>query len=86
MREHRICTFCNTNEVETEKHFLLTCEAFSDLRSTLYDKISQYYCEDFSNISDSTKFSALLSPCKLIADDVGFFIHKMYLKRLEVKS
>ena len=30
--EERVCTFCNSGKVETEKHFILECEAFKDSR------------------------------------------------------
>ena len=30
--EERVCIFCTTGKVETEKHFILECEAFKDNR------------------------------------------------------
>lgn len=28
--EERVCIFCSSGKVETEKHFILDCEAFKD--------------------------------------------------------
>ena len=30
--EERVCTFCTFEKVETEKHFILECDAFKDCR------------------------------------------------------
>ena len=30
--EERVCIFCSSRKVETEKHFILECEAFKDNR------------------------------------------------------
>jgi len=32
--EERVCIFCSSGKVETEKHFILECEAFKDNRET----------------------------------------------------
>jgi hypothetical protein len=32
--EERVCMFCNSGKVETEKHFILECEAFKDNRDS----------------------------------------------------
>ena len=31
-RNKRICSFCNSNKIEAENHFLLDCEAYSKIR------------------------------------------------------
>ena len=30
--EERVCTFCSSRAVESEKHFILECDAFRDIR------------------------------------------------------
>jgi hypothetical protein len=30
--EEKVCVFCTSKKVETEKHFILECEAFKDCR------------------------------------------------------
>jgi hypothetical protein len=37
--EDRICVFCNLNEIETEKHFLLHCPLYNQLREDFFRKI-----------------------------------------------
>jgi hypothetical protein len=32
--EERVCVSCNSGKVETEKHFILECEAFKDSRDS----------------------------------------------------
>ena len=38
-RENRICTLCNTKEVEDERYLIFHCNACSKLRKTFFDKI-----------------------------------------------
>ena len=38
-RENRICTLCNTKEVEDERHLIFHCNAYSELRKIFFDKI-----------------------------------------------
>jgi hypothetical protein len=37
--EDRICTFCENNEIETEKHFLLHCSLYENIRNDLFRKL-----------------------------------------------
>ena len=37
--EDRICTMCNLNEIESEKHFLLFCPLYKEQRKILYNEI-----------------------------------------------
>ena len=37
--EDRICSVCDLNVVETEKHFLLQCPYYNDQRNSLFVKI-----------------------------------------------
>ena len=39
-RGQRICTVCNSNDVEDEMHFILLCPAYADLRTVF---LKQYY-------------------------------------------
>ena len=34
LRENRLCTFCNQNDIEDEFHFILKCPFYSNLRHT----------------------------------------------------
>ena len=35
----RLCKFCESSAVEDEKHFLLDCELYTDIRYTLYERV-----------------------------------------------
>ena len=37
--EDRICIFCDNNEIETEKHFLLHCPSYKYKRNELFGKL-----------------------------------------------
>ena len=32
--EEQVCTFCTSGAVESEKHFILECDAFKDIRES----------------------------------------------------
>ena len=38
----RICTACNTGEVEDEEQFLLNCSLYKPLRQVLYSKLAKF--------------------------------------------
>jgi hypothetical protein len=37
--EDRHCTLCNSGAIETEKHFLLECSLYSNVRNTVFDNL-----------------------------------------------
>ena len=39
MWEERVCIFCSSRKVETEKNFILECEAFKDNRESYADML-----------------------------------------------
>ena len=41
-KHERICTACNTGDVEDEEHFLLDCSLFKLLRQVLYSKLEKF--------------------------------------------
>ena len=42
-REDRLCQICNKKFIEDEKHFLLTCQHYSDVRDAFLDQIFTSY-------------------------------------------
>ena len=42
-REDRLCQICNEEFIEDEKHFLLKCENYSDVRSVFLNKVFESY-------------------------------------------
>lgn len=57
--EQRLCQVCQNDEVEDEKHFLFSCEAYSELRTVLFK-----YIEDrdpsFPEKSMNTQLSSIM--------------------------
>ena len=68
-REERLCQQCSTNEVETEVHFLLRCEKYTDIRERFLPKNRQK-CPEFDALSEPKKAQYLLGErkeCAIIA-------------------
>ena len=40
LREERICQICNLNEVETENHFLTSCNAYENIRQDFLETLA----------------------------------------------
>jgi hypothetical protein len=56
----RVCVFCHKNQVEDEKHFLLDCDLYNDLRFNLF----QHMCildNDFMNLPSLAKFCMIMT-------------------------
>lgn len=57
--ENRMCKYCNFNCVENEKHFLLYCPVYSDLRNLLFLRCVDHF-KDFNTLSYDEKFYFLM--------------------------
>jgi hypothetical protein len=59
--ENRICEYCDSKEIEDEKHFLLKCKPYNDLREKMWSKIEEttgIKRTDFEN--DDERLDALI--------------------------
>ena len=45
-QEERLCTFCQSNEVEDEYHFTMSCESYTNLRNNFLSTLSNAYTID----------------------------------------
>ena len=72
MWEERVCIFCSSEKVETEKKFILECEAFKDIR------------ENYVGILVASSWDNLFS--EEFVEKLGAFIVKLHRKRAEYKS
>jgi len=68
--EESVCVFCTSGKVETEKHFILECEAFKDSR------------DNYINILTASSWNDLFS--EGIVEKLGELIIKLYRKRAEL--
>ena len=51
--DQRYCNQCDFNLVETEKHFLLVCHKYANLRNKLFDSVGdkvEHYLHSFCNL------------------------------------
>jgi hypothetical protein len=58
-REDRLCAHCPQNEVETELHFLSSCQMYDHIRDTYFPQITQIH-KEFENKSIFDKLPYLL--------------------------
>jgi hypothetical protein len=60
--EERVCRICNNGNIEDELHFLCTCVKYDDLRTCMYDNVSELN-DNFYTLTDKDKFVFLLNHC-----------------------
>ena len=63
--EDRICQFCETNEVETELHFLFDCNRYSAIRESFYIAMNTL-SQNFTTSSNEDKLKLLFSQSNFI--------------------
>ena len=79
--EDRICELCNSNEVEDEMHFAITCPFYNDIRFNLLEAFNDTYA-DFNDRSVLEKYCIIMSVSEVpIVNLVASTLHKMYLRR-----
>ena len=62
--EERICPFCSN--IEDERHVLLDCRVYNDLRISLLDK-ALYFVPGFTDLSNLEKFNILFNRRRVIS-------------------
>jgi hypothetical protein len=75
--EDRICTLCNSGDVENEMHFLLKCLLYENERCVLFTKAEEK-CTGFNELNDSDKLITLNT---LLVCQTSIFICAAYNKR-----
>ena len=80
--ENRICTLCNTKEVEDERQLIFHCNAYSELRKTFFDKIHSIVQ---LKPNDENSFITIFSTENAIATFfVANYISKCFEKRKDI--
>ena len=74
-RNHRFCPFCTT-KIESEKHFMLNCKAYTYIRDTMILSIVDIL-PPFPPLTEDEKFVALLSDERFI-HITSSYIHKAF--------
>ena len=75
--ENRLCTFCNSNSIEDEFHFLMACPNYNELRKTLFTSISHLH-DGFADSEDKAKFIFINSHCQ---KQLAIYLCKAWEKR-----
>ncbi len=78
----RICQLCDCENVEYERHFLISCTALNYERRILYILVSQSVT-DFKLLSDESKFLTLMSN-PLICKFSASACHEMFKTRRSI--
>ena len=67
-RDLRICKLCDLNEVEDERHFLLKCPFFSDLRTLYGISVKHHHtlATMFSKLMTSVNVNVLRNVCRFL--------------------
>lgn len=74
--EQRICKFCQTNNVEDERHFLLYCNLYDDIRQNLLTDIITP--DAYNVLSDEQKLNVIINDH---ARKCSKYILQAYLRR-----
>ena len=79
--EQRVCKYCNSSNVEDEKHFLIDCDLYTDIRYELCLLMSRIY-PDLKQLSSLQKYCLLLNE-GTIQSQLAKTVYKMYTRRKE---
>ena len=75
----RLCLLCDSGSVESEKHFLIECPLYSDLRYDLFLE-STLFIENFDTLDVNGKFLGIIN-CSDIQNVLCKVLHKFYVRR-----
>jgi Reverse transcriptase (RNA-dependent DNA polymerase) len=59
-KEERTCVLCNNGRIEDEKHFILECQTYEELRGKMWRKIESITGEQKEDIPEEEKLNALI--------------------------
>ena len=82
--QERVCLQCNGGEIEDEKHFLLRCPHFRELRKEMFNSIQEKVGMDLESRSEEQQWKALMgqeSTPGQLSDIVKKFVRKAMKER-----
>ena len=71
----RFCKYCTAGVVEDERHFLMQCELYNDLRCEMFHKASLHIPE-FNLMNDNDKFLQILKN-QSFQSNLAYFLYCM---------
>ena len=75
----RLCKFCESSSIENETHFLLDCELYTDIRSTLFER-ALCLNTNFDNLETEDKLRFIMQH-KDLQFTLGNTVYKMFQRR-----
>ena len=77
----RLCTFCTTNEIEDEEHFLCTCKFYETERMQLFSTLKNIY-PNLSVLPTPMLFLWLMT-CEdsIVCTEISKYVHTCFRKR-----
>lgn len=85
-QEDRVCIQCGSGEVEDEKHFILCCNYFRDLRSELFDEVRGVCGVDWDSMSMERQWDLLMSGGGSQSGGVGEALKKYVRKAMHLRT
>jgi hypothetical protein len=79
----RICKFCNANTVEDEKHFLLSCNAYSDIRQDFIANLGEKW-NAVANSDSSNPFNFLMSEKDVVFNTINLVYYMTKRRKILV--
>ena len=76
--DDRLCLLCDNSSVETEKHFLIECSLYSDIRYKLF-LVCSNHIENF-NILDDENFLSVMK-CNDTQRVLCYLLNRSYIRR-----
>ena len=84
--EERVCIQCGSGEVEDEKHFLLKCNKFQDLRQEMMEEIKRRRGLDLSTLAPNKQLEILMGSGETkpgeVSDMAKKYIRKAMFSRI----
>ena len=79
IRPERKCTNCSKGDIEDEKHFIVNCPLYENIRVTFFDKVIDL-CQNFRYMDTSSKFVWLFTnEHEQVLKKLGSFIEECFL-------
>ena len=83
--ESRVCIQCGSGEVEDEKHFILYCKRFQDLRNEMFVGVEQVIDKKLTNAPEAVQWEVLMGGVHKKTGVISDFLKKYVRKALRLR-
>src|SRR6185503_9757397 len=85
--QERVCEECKSGQIEDERHFVIECERYQDLRGTMFQQISSASGIPMATLSMENQWTVLMSdaikPSSKTNDALKLFVRKALKRRIQ---